>query len=65
MVLRIAQRDPEAERWRAVLDQARLKFEGHDRRAIADPHLPVGPPFDLKGPAQSVKYVTVPGWCCW
>ena len=52
VVLRVPERNPEAERQGAVLDQARLEFEGHDCRAIADPHLPVGPSFDRQGPAK-------------
>jgi hypothetical protein len=53
VVLRVAERNPEAECRGAVLDDARFKFHGHDRRAIAHTHLPIGPPFDIEGPAEA------------
>ena len=52
MVLRVPERNAKAERRCAVLDQARFEFQGHDGRAIAHTHLPIGPAVDLEGPAE-------------
>ena len=52
VVLRVAQSDPEAQRWGRPLHQTRIEIQGHHRRAIAHAHLTVGPSLDVERPAQ-------------